>query len=317
MINPSTPPSLQNLSKEPQSPLPLDERRLLARKKVRLQRELLHAARAGDYLDVSILLGEGVETEWTEENEGKTALHFAAQYGHLRVTELLLEAGADVEARSDAFGHDWVVRTEKGRTPLIWAAAGHDCPRTQERMCRLLLEKGSADVNARNIFSRTALQEAGMSVRFNGTDPCATIGLLLKHGAYVNARDQNGWTALTECGLYGEKEPAELLLAYGAHIDANPDKTDPSFESNPDLAGKFYETPLVVCGEWSWNEDLICLFLEKGADIESKSKRKTTMAEMATAAKRGIVLDALEKVKKNRPLISEVTKFEIRDAKTL
>lgn len=63
---------------------------------------------------------------------------------------------ADIEAKSDAFGNEWVVRTEKGRTPLIWAAVGRDCPRKQERICRVLLEKG-AEVNARNMTSRTAL----------------------------------------------------------------------------------------------------------------------------------------------------------------
>lgn len=167
---------------------------------MRLQRELLFAARIGDYLDVSILLGEGVETEWMEEIEGKTALYLAVQHGHLHVAELLLEAGADIEARADAFGDEWTVRTNTGRTPLIWAAAGRDCSRMQERMCVYLLNKG-ADVNARNIFARTALQEAAMSMRYEGTAPRATMELLLKHGAHVNAHDENGWTALTECAF--------------------------------------------------------------------------------------------------------------------
>lgn len=283
----------------PSPPLPLDERRLLAKKKLRLQRELLQAARIGDYLDVSVLLDGGVETDWTEENEGKTALHFAAQYGHLRVAELLLEAGADIEAKSDAFGDDFTVRSEKGRTPLIWAAAGRDCPRMQERMCRLLLDKG-ADVNARNVSARTALQEAAMSVRYNNIDPRATIESFLKRGAHVNAYDEYRWTALTECGLWGKKEVAELLLAHGAQVDAKPGKDDPSTDSNPDLEGKPYETPLVVCGGWSWNEELICLLLDKGADIESKNKHGKTMAELASDAKRGIVLDALHRADKLR-----------------
>jgi len=157
LVNQRTPfPLPSHIDDDPPSFLPLNERRLLAKKKVRLQRELLQAARGGDYIDASLLLGEGAETECTEENEGMTALSFAAKYGLLRVAELLLDAGADVEAKSDAFGDWWIVRREKGRTPLIWAAAREDCPRTQERMCRLLLDKG-ADINARNIFARTAL----------------------------------------------------------------------------------------------------------------------------------------------------------------
>lgn len=133
------------------TPLPGDDRRKVANRKRRLQRDLLQAAPRGDYYDISILLSEGVDMDWTEQNEGKTALHFAAQYGHLRAVERLLEARADIEARSDAFGDDLVNRTEMGRTPLLWAAAGRDCHCTQERMCSLLLEKG-ADPNARYVM---------------------------------------------------------------------------------------------------------------------------------------------------------------------
>lgn len=299
LVDHRTPSPLVSSTEDPPSLLPLDERRRLAKKKLRLQRELLQAARGGDYLDVSLLLGEGAETEWMEENEGMTALHLAAQYGHLRVAELLLEAGADIEAKSDAFGDYWTVRTEKGRTPLIWAAAGRDCPRMQERMCKVFLDK-DADVNARNVSARTALQEAAMSVRYHGIDPCATMELLLKYGAQVNAYDMDSWTALTECGIYGKLELAELLLANGAHVDGKPGKDDPAFDSNPDLKGKIHETPLVVCARGTWNEELICLLLNKGADIESKSKDGKTMAVLASDAKRGIVLDELERVDKLR-----------------
>ena len=110
-------------------------------------------------------------------------------------------------------------------------------------MCKLLLDKG-ADANARNVSSRTALQEASMSVRFSNIDPRPTMELLPAHGAYVNAYDMNSWTALTECGHYGEKEIAELLLARGAHVDGKPQPDDPSTDSNPDLKGKPYGTPL-------------------------------------------------------------------------
>ena len=292
------PSPLASSNDDPPFPLPLDERRILVKRKLRLQRDLLQAARRGDDLEVSLLLGEGAETDWTEENEGTTALHIAAQYGHIRAAERLLEAGADIEAKSDAFGNEWTVRTEKDRTPLTWAATGRDCPRMQERMCRFLLDKG-ANVNARNVSGRTPLQEAAMSVRYN-IDPRATMETLIKCGALVNAYDMEGWTALTECAFYGQKGLVELLLANGAQVDGKPGKDDPAIDTNPNLKGKHCETPLVVCAHWSWNEEVICLLLDKGADIESESETGKTIVELAADAKRGIVLDKLAEMNKPR-----------------
>ena len=81
----------------------------------------------------------------------------------------------------------------------------------QERMCSLLLEKG-ADVNARNVFGRTALQEAAMSVRYTEHDPRLAIEAFLAHGAYVNAHDRKSWTALTECGHYGRLDVTKSVF---------------------------------------------------------------------------------------------------------
>ena len=266
---------------------------------------LLFAARYGRLRVVEHLIQAGAEIEakceafGSDQNEGMTALLFAARYGHLRVAEFLIQAGADIEAKSETSGSHENIRFEKGRTPLIWAAAGRDCPQTQDRMCRLLLDKG-ADVHARNCDARTALQEAAMSAREYNVDPRATMELLLQRGAYVNAYDVNGWTALMECAHYGSKELAELLLVRGAHVDGRPGQDDPSMNSNPDLHGKPYETTLFVCAELSWNEELICLLLNKGADIEGKNKHGKTIQELASDAKRGIVLDELDRVRELR-----------------
>ena len=301
-IDERKPSPLASSNDDPPSPLPLDERRLLAKKKLRLQQELLQSARRGDHLDVSLLLDDGAETEWTEESEGMTALHLAAQYGHIRVAKLLLEAGADIEAKSDAFGNDWIVRTEKHRTPLIWAAAGRDCPRTQERICSFLLDKG-ANVNARNISARTPLQEAAMSSSTN-INPRATLEILIKRGAQVNAHDMEGWTALTECARYGRKDLVEILLANGAQVDGKPGKGDPAIDSNPDLKGKYCMSPLFVCTWVGWNEEMICLLLDEGADTESKNEDGKTMAELASDAGRSMVLDKLAKMGKSRRIES-------------
>ena len=80
-------------------------------------------------------------------------------------------------------------------------------------------------------------------------------------------------------------------------MDGKPGPDDPATASNPSLEGKIHETPLAVCADWSWNEDLICLFLDKGADVEGRNRYGNTMTDSATKAKRGAVLDKLARVK--------------------
>ena len=108
---------------DPNSPLQLDERRRLARD----QRDLLQAAHNGDSLEISILLSEGAETAWTDENEGKTALTLAAQHERLRAAELLLEAGADIDAECNATGTSaWRKAARRSCGPhqvAIWTTA--------------------------------------------------------------------------------------------------------------------------------------------------------------------------------------------------
>ena len=76
-----------------------------------------------------IAAGTNIDTvdDWT----GKTALHHAAEYGHLEITELLLSNGANVNRRDD----------DKA-TPLHFAAMGGF-----EEVVVLLLSNG-AEVNA-------------------------------------------------------------------------------------------------------------------------------------------------------------------------
>jgi hypothetical protein len=83
------------------------------------------AARQGREAVVKLLLEKGAEIEAKDEY-GRTPLSWAAGQGHEAVVKLLLEKGAEIE-----------VKDEYGSTPLSWAAEqGH------EAVVKLLLEKG-------------------------------------------------------------------------------------------------------------------------------------------------------------------------------
>ena len=102
------------------------------------------AAAAGLMAPLKALLGRGEEVAVdAKDDEGATALMFAAQGGHATAIEALLAAGAEVEAK-----------IEDGRTALMLAAGGGHAA-----AIAALLAAG-AEVEAKDNNGRTALKIA-------------------------------------------------------------------------------------------------------------------------------------------------------------
>ena len=138
-----------------------------------------------DHLDLS-----------ARDRRGATLLMHAAAFGNLETLKLLLDAGADVNARNDF-----------DATALLWGA------RDPEK-ARLLIEHG-ANVNARSKQGRTPLMLA--CLRHGGSE---TVALMLRKGAEVNVKDGRGDTALGLAAAIGEAQTMRLLLAKGADAAA-------------------------------------------------------------------------------------------------
>ena len=92
---------------------------------------------------VSLFLDKGVDPE-TSCAFGRTSLHYAVQYGQVDVVELLLSRKANIH-----------VRDRYGSTPLMMAAASNHL-----KVAKLLLDAGDADLEAPDLFGRTALSWA-------------------------------------------------------------------------------------------------------------------------------------------------------------
>ncbi|KAF4335972.1 ankyrin repeat-containing protein, partial [Fusarium beomiforme] len=96
--------------------------------------DLMIASYFGHRVIVKLLLEKGAEIEAKDSKYGQTPLSWAARNGHEAVIKLLLGKGAEIEAKDNLYG----------QTPLSWAARnGH------EAVVELLLDKG-ADIETKD-----------------------------------------------------------------------------------------------------------------------------------------------------------------------
>src|SRR5262245_30595811 len=127
-----------------------------------------------------------------KDSRGATPLMYAAAFGNAKQMKLLLESGADVNARNTFYA-----------TALIWA--GGDAVKS-----RMLIEHG-ADVNVRTQQGRTPLMVAA---KRNGN--ADLVRLLLKMGADV---ETPGDTTLIPAAQSGDVEIMRLLIESGADLN--------------------------------------------------------------------------------------------------
>jgi ankyrin repeat protein len=168
-------------------------------------------AAGGGYIEiVKSQLGANPALVSARDDNGWTALQFAARNGHLDVVKFLLANKADANAK-----------TKTGMTPLEVALAFSDSAspfaRTtdtnHEAIAELLLANGAAVANQRN-GGITALHYAASAGLTN------VIVELLDRKADINAKDNSGRTPLDMAAQNRHMDVVDLLLARGADMDA-------------------------------------------------------------------------------------------------
>jgi ankyrin repeat protein len=140
-----------------------------------------------------ILFKKRLNVDFKDEDK-TTPLHQAVKKGNDEIVGLLLEIGADIEARD-----------KNGETPLFYAVS-RSRHSGYHKVLDILLEKGS-NVNTVDESGATVLHHAAKS-------GSGSVTLrLIKHGANIKARDSDGLTALQLArGKASEHEwHAELL----------------------------------------------------------------------------------------------------------
>jgi len=146
------------------------------------------------------LLGEKArkkEDVGKQQSDNDKALARAALYGKVETVCSLLDAGANINARTIISG--W--------TPLMAAAS-----EGKTAVVQILLDRG-ADINAQSPGGGTALIVAAK----NGQG--ATLQMLLDRGADANQRTPDGDSALAAAAAFGRLQIVRLLLSRGAKDD--------------------------------------------------------------------------------------------------
>lgn len=212
----------------------------------------------------------------------ETALHLAANSGHLGIVDLLLSYGANVNARNQA-----------GNTALMEAVENH-----HSRVVQRLLQAG-ADMNAKNDDGQTPLSSSVNKLNANvinmfleaGADPndcdkygrpllvaaCArsilakewgvysSMEALLESGADPNGQDGDGNTALHMSCRNKYPKAANELLEEGA---------------NPNIRNEEKDMPLHLAA-WAGDPEIIRTLVKKGVDVHAVDAHRRTPLMLA------------------------------------
>jgi ankyrin repeat protein len=245
---------------------------------------IVEAARNRDHRTVRAVLSQNVDVN-VRAHDGATALLWAAHWNDLETADLLIRAGANVNAANDlrvtplslACTNGSAALVERlvkaganphtpiatGETPLMTCAATGTVDGV-----RLLLAQG-ADVNAKEeVQKQTALMWAAAERHSD------VVRTLIDHKADLQARTRKGFTALHFAAREGDQESVRLLLAAGVDVNirSRPEATDKAAPPGPRVGGPSYEmtvsagsTPLLVATVRA-QVPMALYLLEQGAD---------------------------------------------------
>ena len=193
-----------------------------------VEQDLMQLARMGELRAIQKLFDTGKFNARSTDEQGITALHWAAINGHYPLCHFLLQSGADVNARGG----------DAEATPVLWASK-----RCSLKVVSLLLSHGadpllkddqgynllhSATLDG-NVFQLVLLlhhpdipvdvQDAQghtslMWAAYKGFGAC--VDILLRWGADVHAVDDMGFTALHWALVKGNYMCIQKLVEYGS-----------------------------------------------------------------------------------------------------
>lgn len=239
--------------------------------KVSPDEHLLNATEQGDVAAVREWLAQGANVNARDQRrktKNSTPLMLAAAAGHSEVVNLLLDAGADINASdladanqrqplgiiSDNYESLTAMGFSLGMTPLMLAAS-----KGYKNTVQVLIAR-QANLQTRDCFERDALCLSCINGHLE------VVQALMQAGGGINQQDSQGDTPLLMALKNDHIQLAKFLVESGADVNAKNQEDG---------------TPLMQAVQKREDLKLIQMLIERGADVNAVSKDGDTAMTLA------------------------------------
>ena len=244
---------------------------------------ILDAAQKGNLKDAQHWIGNDPKCVKLRENDylAATPLHLAANQGHEDVVLLLLENGADVNAK-DGNGYTPMHFAAKwGKRGTVEVLLDHGAANCTNKQCSTPAEeaekKGHHELAALICGFKQSTKPIESAHELSEKGDLKTLeGMINNDPALVSSTDEDRRTPLHRATT---QEVAELLLRKGA---------------SPSARDKSGCTPLHIAA-MNGNEKVVALLLSKGSDVNAKGEGEWTPLQFATYMGRDSVAELLRR----------------------
>jgi len=245
---------------------------LSAVKNTKTEKEFLNkviecTSKNGYLEETEMLLNAGANIETVSiSDHKKTLLLLTAERGYKELSLFLISLGANIEAKDDNENTALLLASKNGHADIVFT-----------------LINAGANIEAEDNCGNTALLEAAE----NGN--AKVLDVLIKNRANLEVKSSNERTAITLAVFKDSPKCVELLANAGANLEQCHDKKTTGYFVDRD-----FKTPLIIAAERGLSE-IVDILIDAGANIHAKDWNGYTAKDWAELRKHKDIVETLEK----------------------